>query len=228
MRKYDSANNQINALYEHITRAKDEVQKGVTELGLVRQKIFDGITNLSAAEYFITVVDEKLSKEVEALRITDANRAKALDQEVLYYVRQNAGDVLASKALAINAYNVCGELRKTGRETLNGCDRTATLGMSALTVAVTLARATGVQIKTMEMLAGSKKSIEDLIVSTGSALNEHVQRTVEFSSNPILGVETLQTMFDQTFSAMNTMETFRSQALASMKTTCCAASCKHR
>lgn len=100
---------------------------------------------------------------------------------------------------------------------MNGCDRTATLGMAALSVAVTLARATGVQMKTMEMLIGSKKSIEDLISWTGSALNEHVQKTVEFSSNPLLGVETLNNMFQQTFAAMDTMDKFRSQAVVSMK-----------
>lgn len=218
LRRYESAGKQIGALHAHVLEAKDEVGKGVSELGLVRQQLWDALSNLQAVEYFITKLDERLSTQIESLRGTDLDRAKALEQEVLYYVRQNVGDVLATKALTINAYNVAGELRKTGREVINGCDRTATLGMAALSIAVTLARATGTQMKTMEMLAGSKKSIEDLITWTGTALNEHVQRTTEFASNPILGVETLQEMFNQTFQAMDTMDNFRNQALSSMKT----------
>ncbi len=217
LRRYESAGKQIGALHSHLIEAKDEVAKSVSELGLVRQQLWDALGNLEAVEYFITTLDERLNGHIEALRSTDADRAKALEQEVLYYVRQNVGDVLATKALTVNAYNVAGELRKTGREVINGCDRTATLGMAALSIAVTLARATGLQLKTMEMLAGSKKSIEDLISWTGTALNQHVQRTTEFASNPIMGVETLQEMFNQTFQAMDTMDNFRNQALSSMK-----------
>lgn len=217
LRKYESAGGQIGKLHEQVLEAKDEVGKGVAELGNIRQTLWAALENLGAVEYFVEKLDGKLSAEVESLKLTDPHRAKAMEQEVLFYVRQNLGDVLAAKALTINAYNVCGELRKTGRETMNGCDRTATLGMAALTIAVTLARATGVQMKTMEMLVGSKKSIEDLINWTGTALNEHVQKTVEFSSNPLMGVQTLQNMFDQTFAAMDTMDNFRSQALVSMK-----------
>lgn len=217
LRRYESASSQIGKLQEQLIEAKDEVSKGVAELGNVRQSLWTAMDNLSAVEYFVEKLDNRLVGQIESLRSTDPDRAKALEQEVLFYVRQNLGDVLAAKALAVNAYNVAGELRKTGREVMNGCDRTATLGMAALSVAVTLARATGVQMKTMEMLMGSKKSIEDLISWTGSALNEHVQKTVEFSSNPLLGVETLNNMFQQTFAAMDTMDKFRSQAVVSMK-----------
>lgn len=217
LRRYESASKQIGSLHAHVLEAKDDVAKGVAELGLVRQNLWDALGNLEAVEYFVTKLDERLTQQVQSLRATDEHRAKALEQEVLYYVRQNVGDILATKALTINAYNVAGELRKTGREVMTGCDRTATLGMAALSIAVTLARATGQQMKVMEMLVGSKKSIEDLISWTGTALNEHVQRTTEFSSNPLLGVQALQDMFDQTFRAMDTMDNFRTQALEAMK-----------
>ncbi len=217
LRRYEAAGNQIASLHTHIIEAKDDTAKGVSELGLVRQNLWDALGNLEAVEYFVSNLDERLSQQVESMKLTDPNRAKALEQEVLYYVRQNVGDILATKALTINAYNVAGELRKTGREVINGCDRTATLGMAALSIAVTLARATGQQMKVMEMLTGSKKSIEDLISWTGTALNEHVQKTTEFASNPLLGVQTLQEMFDKTFQAMDTMDNFRSQAMESMK-----------
>ena len=217
LRRYESAEKQIGALYEHVVTAKDEVSRGVVELGQVRQKLWDGLQKLEAVAYFITKLDERLSADIETMKLTDADRARALEQEVLYYVRQNIGDVQAAQALTINAYNVAGELRKCGREVMNGCDRVATLGMAALSVAVTMARAAGVQMKTMEMLVGSKKSIEDLILATGSALQSHVQSTTKFASDPMLGVQTLQQMFDSTFAAMDTMDNFRAQALASMK-----------
>jgi uncharacterized protein YaaN involved in tellurite resistance len=218
LRKYESAETQFAKMHENIMGAKTEVERGVSELGTVRTKLWEGLEKLEKVVYFITKLDERITAEVETLKLTQADRARALEQEVLYYVRQNVGDVRAAQALTINAYDVFGELRKTGRETINGCDRVATLGMAALSIGVTMAKATGVQIKTQAMLTQSKKSVEDLISATGKALNDHVKATVEFSSNPMLGVQTLQNMFDQTAEAMDTLEAFRSNALEVQRT----------
>lgn len=217
LRRYESAGKQIVKLHGHLLQAKDEVGKGVAELAIVRQQLWDAIGQLEGVERFINRLDARLSEQIVTLQATDPVRAKAYEQEILYYVRQNVGDVLSAKALTINAYNVAGELRKTGREVMNGCDRTATLGMSALSVAVTLARATGQQVTVMQMLEGANQSIESLITQTGTALNEHVQRTTAFSSSPLLGIQALQAMFDQTLQAVDAMDQFRAQALGTMK-----------
>lgn len=217
LRRYESAESHMSKLHEQIVATKDMVARGVAALGTEQQKLYASLGKLESAVYFINQVDEQLSAQVEALELSDANRARSLRKEVLYYVRQNVGDVQVAQALVINAYNVAGELRKAGREVITGCDRVATLGIAALSVAVTLAKATGMQIKAMEVVSGAKQSIEGLIVSTGEALNSHVQATTQFASDPILGVQSLQKMFDATFQAMDTMDSFREQALGSMK-----------
>lgn len=217
IRKYQSAGSQMSAIQSDILVAKDGIAKDVAEMGLARQQMWAALEKLEGAAYFINALDEKMSGLIETIKAGDPDRARAFEQEVLYYVRQNLGDVLAAQALAINAYNVLGELRKTGRETINGCDRVATLGTAALSVAVTLASATGNQIATQAMLSGSKQEIENLISSTGDALNTHVALTAKFASEPILGVQSLQNMFNKTFEAMDKMEKYRSEALSTMQ-----------
>lgn len=218
LRKYQSAEGQIKTIYENVIAAKGVVEQGVFELGNEQKKLWAGLEKLEAASYFIRTLDERLCAHIETIRASDPGRAKAIEEEVLYYVRQNAGDVLSMQAVTINAYQVAGSLRKTGREVMNGCDRVSTLGMAALSVAVTLARATGVQVKTMEMLEGSKASIEGLITATGEAFNAHVKATTDFSRNPLLGVATLQKMFDATFAGMDVLEKFQADSLAVMST----------
>ncbi|WP_160331245.1 toxic anion resistance protein [Burkholderia cenocepacia] len=213
LRRYQSAEGQIAKIYEDVVNAKTEIERGVFDLGNEQKKLWSGLEKLEAANYFMARLDERLTSQIEVIRASDADRARAIESEVLYYVRQNAADVLAMQAVTINAYQVAGSLRKTGREVMNGCDRVATLGMAALSVAVTFARATGVQVKTMAMLEGSKKSIESLITSTGAAFNEHIKATTNFANNPLLGVQTLQQMFDSTFAGMDTLEKFRLEAL---------------
>ncbi|MNR71322.1 Toxic anion resistance protein (TelA) [compost metagenome] len=216
LRRYESADKQLTAIYEHVVSARDEVAQGVSELGLAQQKFWSALQPLESATYFLTRLDERLRAEVEAVRLTQPERARALESEVLYYVDQNLGDIGAARALTINSYLVAGELRKTGRETMIGCDRVSTLGMAALSLAVFIARQTGVQIKVNQMLVGAKQSVESLVASTGTALQEHVKATTEFASNPLLGLQSLQNMFDQTFAAIEVMENFRSQALETM------------
>lgn len=217
MRRYQSASTQIGAIQGEILSAKDEIAKDIAEMGVARQQMWGALEKLEAATYFMDLLDKKMSETIAALKTIDPDRARAFEQEVLYYVRQNLGDVQAAQALSINAYNVMGELRKTGRETMNGCDRVATLGTAALSLAVTLARATGNQIATQAMISGSKQHVESLIAQTGDALNTHVDLTTKFASEPILGVQTLQNMFNKTFEAMDKLEKFRSDSLNTMQ-----------
>jgi uncharacterized protein YaaN involved in tellurite resistance len=83
-------------------------------------------------------------------------------------------------------------------------------------VAQTVARATGNQIKVMEMLGGVNSSIENLIAESGRQLNTHVEKTTQFAQNPMIGIEKLKEMFDQTFKAMDAMDDFRSKAIVVM------------
>jgi uncharacterized protein YaaN involved in tellurite resistance len=217
LRRYEGARNQIEALYEVIVHAQDDVRRSVTELGDVRKKLWGGLEKLEAVVYFISELDNRLSAEIDAMKLADPVRARALEQEVLYYVRQNLGDVQGTQALTINAYNIADELRKCGREVIIGCQRMETMGMSALSIAVTLARATGVQIRTLDVLEKSKQSVEALISATGDAMLNHTKRVAAFSANPLLGVQKLQEMFDKTAQAVDVMDTYRSDSLVTMK-----------
>lgn len=216
LRKYQSAGSQIDKLTGQLLEAKEEIHSDIAALNVSMQQLWGAMEKLEAAALFIRLLDGRIGDEIGRVAATDAERAKVLQQEVLYYVRQNLQDLQATQALSINAYATLRELKKTGREVMNACDRMATLGRAALTVAVTLARATDKQAKAMEMAQASKSSIESLIEQTGVALNNHVEMTTQFSQDPAIGIQTLQTMFDQTFKAMDTMDNYRSQALTTM------------
>jgi uncharacterized protein YaaN involved in tellurite resistance len=185
----------------------------VVDIELTRTKLWDAMQKLTAAIHFAEQLDGKLAAKVESLQATDPQRAKALQQEVLFYTRQNLQDMMTQQAVCTNGYLALDVLKKTGREMMNGCTRVATTGMSALAVAQTVARATGNQIKVMEMLTGVNSTIENLIAETGKQLNNHVDMTTQFASNPMIGIEKLKTMFDDTFKAMDAMDTFRAKAI---------------
>ena len=212
-RKFESAGGQLQKSMQQLYAARDDMQRDVVEIEAVRTKLWDAMQKLGGAVQFAETLDAKLAAKVESLQATDPSRAQALQQEVLFYARQNLTDMLTQQAVCTNGYLALDVLKKTGREMMNGCTRVATTGMSALAVAQTVARATGNQIKVMDMLGGVNATIGNLIAETGRQLNTHVERTAEFSSNPMLGIDKIREMFDQTFKAMDAMDSFRTKAI---------------
>lgn len=215
-RKYQSAGAQLQKSMQQIYSARDDMQRDVVDIEATRTKLWDAMQKLAAAIYFAETLDAKLAAKVDALQATDPIRAKALQQEVLFYARQNLQDMMTQQAVCTNGYLALDVLKKTGREMMNGCTRVATTGMSALAVAQTVARATGNQIKVMEMLTGVNSSIENLLAESGRQLNNHVDKTTQFAQNPMLGLEKLKEMFDQTFKAMDAMDNFRTKSIEVM------------
>jgi uncharacterized protein YaaN involved in tellurite resistance len=212
-RKFETAGGQLQKSMQQLYAARDDMQRDVVEIEAVRTKLWDAMQKLGGAVQFAETLDAKLAAKVDSLQATDPSRAQALQQEVLFYARQNLTDMLTQQAVCTNGYLALDVLKKTGREMMNGCTRVATTGMSALAVAQTVARATGNQIKVMDMLGGVNATIGNLIAETGRQLNTHVERTAEFSSNPMLGIDKIKEMFDQTFKAMDAMDTFRTKAI---------------
>ena len=212
-RKFESAGSQLQKSMSQLYAARDDVQRDIVDIEATRTKLWEAMQQLAAAAHFATALDAKLAERVNSLQATDPQRATALQQEVLFYARQNLSDILTQQAVCVNGYLALDVLKKTGREMMNGCSRVATTGMSALAVAQTVARATGNQIQVMEMLQGVNTTIGNLISETGKMLNSHVDATAQFASNPMIGIDKIKEMFDQTFKAMDAMDTFRAKAI---------------
>lgn len=212
-RKYQSAGGQLQAIMAQIYASRDDMQRDATEIERVKGKLWEVMQKLKGAIHFAMELDKQIAASVDSLKSTDAPRAQALEQEVLFYVRQNLQDMQTQMAVNVNGYLAMEILKKTAREMINGCNRVATTGMSALATAQTVARATGNQIQVMEMLNGMNSTISDLVSETSCQLGAQVEATGEFSQSPMIGIEKIQEMFDNTFKAMDAMDTFRSKAI---------------
>lgn len=215
-RKFDAAGDQIGRLLAELRGAEDEVRRDVAALGEMETRLWEVMGRLKEAGLFAEALDRRLVSEVAALKSSDPLKAEALEQEVLFYARQAHADLLAQQAVNVNAYRQVGVLKKTGRELINGCDRMATTGLSALATAQAVARATGTQIKVMEMLQAGSGAIGDLIEQTSVMLGKHVQQTGEMAASPVVAVDKLKAAFENTTRAMDDLDRFRSQALDAM------------
>lgn len=215
-RKYESAAGQLQTTMSQLHAARDDMERDIVGIDATTRKLWESMAKLSQAQRFAQQLDAQVDERVRALQISDPVRATALQQEVLFYARQNLTDIQTQMAVCINGYLALGLLKKTGREMVLGCTRVATTGMSALAVAQTVARATDNQIVVMDMLQGANTAIGNLITQTGKQLNAHVEATAQFSSDPMIGVELLKTAFGDTYRAMDSLDKFRVEAIDAM------------
>ncbi len=218
LQRFDSASGSLRKLIDNIYGVEDQLARDDQELFATMNKLLDAMGKLKAVDIFIDRLDQTLTDAIAKLRATDPARAKAIEQEVLFYARQASMDVKTQMVVCINGYKMLEGLRKTGRELHNGCDRMATIGMSSLSIAVTLARAQGYQMKVMDALKQGSQAIEGLMASTAKMFGDHVDRVVEFQTNPLIGVQTLKASFDTVFAGLDKMDEFRSKNIESMGT----------
>lgn len=216
--RFESAGGQIKKLLDELRSAEDDIRKDAIELQQVEARLWEAMQKLRAAIHFAEKLDGRLASEVENLKASDPIKARALEQEVLFYARQNLTDMQTQQVINVNTYLSVGALKKVARDLMIGCDRMATHGMSALANAVIVAKATGNQIRVQEMLDASGKAISDLIVGTSQALGTHVNKVGEFASNPLVAIDALKQSMDNTIGAIDALEGFRSKALATMAT----------
>jgi uncharacterized protein YaaN involved in tellurite resistance len=215
-RRFDSAGGEIAKLMRELRTAQEEIKHDLAALGDLEGQLWEGMGRIREAAFFAEKLDARLAGEVATLKQSNLLKAEAVEQEVLFYVRQVLTDLLAQQLVNINAYRQIGILKKTGRELVNGCDRMATTGMSALATAQAVARAVGAQTRVMEMLNAGSAAIGDLIEQTSVMIGKHVETTGAFASDPVIALDKLQAAFDNTSRAMDAMDTFRSQALDTM------------
>jgi hypothetical protein len=216
LQRFDTASVLLRRLIDNLYGVQDQLARDDQELFATMNKILDGMVKLKAVDVFIDRLDEVLTMGIARLKASDPMRAKAIEQEVLFYARQASMDIKTQILVCINGYKMLEGLRKTGRELHNGCDRMATIGMSSLAIAVTLARAQGYQMRVMDALKQGSTTIESLLASTAKMFGDHVDRMVEFQSNPLIGVQTLKSTFDTVFASLDKMDEFRSKAIESM------------
>lgn len=215
-RKFETAGNHLQKLLTQIYAARDDMARDAKSIEETKARFWVAMVALKGAIMFAEQLDAKIAARIDAIKPADPARAMALEQEVLFYARQNLMDMQTQMAVTVNGYLSMDVLKKTCREMINGCNRIATTGMDALAVAVTVARATGNQIAVMDMLNGASSTIGDLVAQTGKQLGDHVQRTGDFAGNPVMGVQRIQEMFDNSYKAMDAMDSFRSKAIDSM------------
>ena len=218
-RKYQSAQSHLDGILQALRQGQDELQRDNVALNLEKQNLWDSMGRLNQYVYIAERLDAKMAAQIATLDVTDPEKATALKQDVLFYVRQKHQDLLTQLAVSIQNYLAIDITIKNNIELVKGVDRASTTTVSALRTAVIVAQALGNQKLVLDQITALNETTSGLIERTSEMLKDNSVKIQEQAASATIGLAQLQRAFDNVYQTMDAIDTFKVKALDSMAAT---------
>jgi uncharacterized protein YaaN involved in tellurite resistance len=214
--KYQSAESHLDAILHALRDGQDELGKDNGALNLEKQQLWEAMGRLNQYVYVAERLDARLSAAIADLDATDPDRAKALREDVLFYVRQKHQDLLVQLAVSIQNYLAIDIVIKNNIELIKGVDRASTTTISALRTAVIVAQALGNQKLVLSQITALNTTTSSLIERTSEMLRDNSVAIQQQAASATIGLPQLQAAFANIYATMDAIDTFKVQALDNM------------
>jgi len=216
---YKSAQTHISAVLDRLASGKDELLKDNAAVDVERANLWAVMGKLEQMIHMSKALDGKLEAKAAELDYTDPAKAKAIRETALFYVRQRTTDLLTQMAVSVQGYLALDLVKKNNVELIKGVDRASTTTVAALRTAVTVAQALTAQRLVLDQITALNTTTAKMIDSTGELLKTQTGVIHSQAAASTIPIETLQRAFQNIYATMDAIDTFKLQALASMKTT---------
>jgi uncharacterized protein YaaN involved in tellurite resistance len=216
---YKSAQSHIASVLNSLSSGKDELIKDNAAIDVERQNLWAAMGRLEQMIHLSKTLDERLEVKALELDSSDPAKAKAIRETALFYVRQRSQDLLTQMAVTVQGYLALDLVKKNNIELVKGVDRASTTTVAALRTAVTVAQALTNQKLVLEQITALNTTTANMIDSTGEMLKKQTGEIHKQAASSTIPVETLQRAFQNIYDTMDAIDTFKVQALDSMKQT---------
>jgi uncharacterized protein YaaN involved in tellurite resistance len=217
--RYQSAQGHINAILHALYSGQDELRRDNAALEQEKAHLWEAMQRLAQYIYLADHLDSALVAKIAEVDATDAERAKSLREDILFYVRQKHQDLLTQLAVAIQGYLAIDLIRKNNIELIKGVDRATTTTVSALRTAVIVAQALADQKLVLDQITALNTTTTNLIESTSQLLASQSVAINQQAASSTIGIDKLQAAFTNIYQTMDAIDSFKLQALGAMETT---------
>jgi uncharacterized protein YaaN involved in tellurite resistance len=217
--KYQSAESHLDAILHALRDGQDELGKDNGALNLEKQQLWEAMGRLNQYVYVAERLDARLSAAISDLQSSDPEKAKAMRDDVLFYVRQKHQDLLTQLAVSIQNYLAIDIVIKNNIELIKGVDRASTTTISALRTAVIVAQALGNQKLVLSQITALNTTTSGLIERTSEMLRDNSIEIQQQAASSTIGLPQLQAAFANIYATMDAIDTFKVQALDNMAAT---------
>ncbi|WP_152360677.1 toxic anion resistance protein [Microlunatus speluncae] len=218
-RKYQSAQSHLDGILHSLRNGQDELAKDNVALNMEKQHLWETMGRLNSYVYIAERLDARLSAKIAEVQATDPEQAKALNTDVLFYVRQKHQDLLTQLAVSIQGYLAIDVIIKNNIELIKGVDRASTTTVAALRTAVIVAQALNNQKLVLDQISALNTTTSDLIQRTSEMMRDNSAQIQQQAASSTIGLPQLQAAFQNIYATMDSIDQFKVGALDSMAQT---------
>lgn len=217
--RYQSAQGHLNAIIQALYHGQDELRQDNAAIEQEKVNVWDIKGKLEQYIYMAGKLDAALEAQIDQIGQTNPERAKALREDALFYVRQKQQDLLTQLAVNVQGYLALELVRRNNLELIKGVDRATTTTVSALRTAVIVAQALTNQKLVLNQIKALSATTGNLIESTSAMLKEQSGQIQQEAGSATISVEKLQAAFANIYATMDMIDDYKLQALDSMQKT---------
>jgi uncharacterized protein YaaN involved in tellurite resistance len=164
-------------------------------------------------------LDDALTAKIRQLELSDPEKARSLQENVLFYVRQKRQDLLTQLAVNMQGYLALDLVRKNNQELIKGVERATTTTVSALRTAVIVAQALTNQKLVLDQITALNTTTGNLIESTSQLLRQQTGQIQSQAANATIDIQKLQTAFNNVYATIDMIDKYKVNALDNMQRT---------
>lgn len=218
-RRYQSAQHHIEGIVAGLYRGQDELLRDNAALEQEKIYLWSMKTRLEQYAHMAGVLDEALTRKVATIEQKEPDKARALKEDALFYVRQKRQDLLTQLSVVVQGYLALDLIRRNNIELIKGVERATTTTVSALRTAVIAALALGNQKLVLDQVTALNTTTGHIIESTSQMLRQQTLEIANQAANATVSIEKLQAAFNNIYATIDTIDTFKLAALDSMRKT---------
>jgi uncharacterized protein YaaN involved in tellurite resistance len=217
--KYQSAQSHLDSILQSLYHGQDELRRDNASVEQEKVNLWHIMQRLQEYAYMARKLDQALDERIAQVQASDPARAKTLQDDVLFYVRQKVQDLLTQLAVSVQGYLALEVVRKNNIELIKGVDRATTTTISALRTAVIVAQAMANQKLVLDQIQALNTTTSNLIESTSVLLRQQSASIHDQAASASVDVQKLQTAFTNIYATMDAIDTYKVQALQTMQKT---------
>ena len=217
--QYRSSQSHLNAIVETLKRGKDELLRDNAAIEQEKVNLWALMERLEKYIYLGKKLDTALDAKAKALDASDAQRARVVREELLFYTRQKVTDLLTQMAVNIQGYLALDLLRKNNFELIKGVDRATTTTVAALRTAVMVAQALINQKLVLDQISALNTTTGNMIETTSEMLKKQTGEVHQQAASSTIEVEKLRKSFENVYQTMDAIADFKARSLESMQKT---------
>ena len=219
--KYQKADSAIADIIVSLDKGETTLKNDNTTLEFEQQAMRDLTKKLMKEIQLGTLMDESIEKQIEAAkaRNEDPEKVKFVTEEVLFPLRQRFMDM--QQMIVVNQQGVMATelVIRNNKELMRGVERAKNVTISALRISVMVAGALYNQkivLKKIQML----NDLTNLFISSNAQMLKKQGAEIQKGSMEAnISVETLKTAFADVMEALDSISTYKQEALPKMRDT---------